>query len=51
MKTIIITEEFENENDMIDTLRMIADSLENGCTSGYYPNWETKGEYEEIEED
>lgn len=33
-------------DDMADALRKIADQLEEGYTSGYYPNWELK-----IEED
>lgn len=27
-------------NPAEDTLRYVADQIEDGCTSGYYPTWE-----------
>lgn len=43
-KRIVIHESVESNEDLADLLRRLADMVEEGYTSGYYPAWE-------IEED
>lgn len=37
---VTITEQAETPEDLADVLRSIADLLETGFTSGYYPSWQ-----------
>jgi hypothetical protein len=42
MISINITEEKNTPEEMAETLRHIANQIEQGYTSGYYPTWELK---------
>lgn len=42
MISINITEEKNTPEEMVETLRHIANQIEQGYTSGYYPTWELK---------
>lgn len=49
MKHIVIQEETNNRQEMADLLREIAEKIEAGLTSGYYPTWNLNGEDEPEE--
>lgn len=51
MITISITEEVSDNQAMADLLRNIAEQIENGMTSGFYPHWDLSGDEEEGEDD
>ncbi len=49
MIKINITEEKNTPEEMAETLRFIANQIEEGYTSGYYPTWELKDETDRQE--
>lgn len=51
MRSIIIHEETNDDQNMVDVLRRIADLVEQGYTNGYEPSWELQGEEEPEEQD
>lgn len=44
MIRIDISEDAPNASKMADMLRNIADMIDEGFTSGYYPSWSLEGE-------
>ena len=48
MLSINIQEEKGTALDMALLLRHIADQIEKGVKTGYYPHWELKGDEEEV---
>lgn len=40
--TIVITEKFESEEELISALNRIAGLIGEGYSSGYYPSWYTE---------
>ena len=44
MLKIEITEDAADKTDMVELLRRIADLVEEGYTSGNYPDWKLTGE-------
>ena len=51
MLKIEINEETHNASEMVDLLSVIAERVEEGCTSGFGPDWSLEGEEEEREDD
>lgn len=50
MTSITINEEVDSADSMATLLRIIASSIEEGNTSGYYPTWELQGEGEATDD-
>ena len=46
MITIDISQEAHSSGEAADLLRHIAEQLDRGYTSGYYPTWSIEGEAE-----